>query len=475
MNNNMIKGKDVRDSKVAWSPLSVNPMQSTFITQSEDSYRSNETKSIQQRSMAQSTQDIACAHDELLSKKDVDLFQKLLVDEREVNPERLNLNKKGLQLPQEDRLRLLNYQSNHIKVIEGLQYLRNLVFLDFYNNSLERIGGIENLVNLRVLMLGRNRLTKIESLEKLSKLDVLDLHSNTITKIDNISHLHELRVLNLEDNRLTKVESLPTKSLTELNIKRNQINSITGAQHMHSLRRLVMGCNNVASFECISDLLFVPSLTELSLESNPINSDEFYRAILVNRIRALRILDGKRVTDEERRHAAKIAKREAERRKENDKNIVLSEEKYLKRLTSSYFARKRAILHIQSKWESEQVLSRSMALARVNDAVLESAGMGKPLTSRYLGAGKSRKQPAIVGDEANLNAMLLKSSSTASGFAALSLEDCEEPQKNVKAWKRDPGSKQRVSAKSWVASIVEESQEQKLRNDVFRDVFPNFK
>ncbi|KAI8850254.1 hypothetical protein BC829DRAFT_163956 [Chytridium lagenaria] len=78
------------------------------------------------------------------------------VDDRDVNTERLNLNKKGLQqclqLPAEDKFRLLNYQSNYIKVIEGLQHLKNLVFLDFYNNSLERISGLECLVNLRVLM-----------------------------------------------------------------------------------------------------------------------------------------------------------------------------------------------------------------------------------------------------------------------------------------------------------------------------------
>ncbi|KAI8850253.1 hypothetical protein BC829DRAFT_164138 [Chytridium lagenaria] len=195
------------------------------------------------------------------------------------------------------------------------------------------------------------------------------------------------------------MENLPSKSLTELNLKRNQvfsvvdtpnfmqITAITGAQTLHALRRLVIGCNHVGSFECIADLLFASSLSELSMETNPINSDEFYRAILVNRIKTLRVLDGKRVSDEERRHAAKIAKREAERRKENDKNIVLSEEK------------KKAINQIQSRWESDQAIHRAISVERSKESNPENSAVNKAFASRFPGNGKPKRLSSIIGDE----------------------------------------------------------------------------
>ena len=37
----------------------------------------------------------------------------------------------------EERLRLLNLQSNSIRIIDHLYGLPNLIFLDLYNNSLE--------------------------------------------------------------------------------------------------------------------------------------------------------------------------------------------------------------------------------------------------------------------------------------------------------------------------------------------------
>jgi hypothetical protein len=63
------------------------------------------------------------------------------------------------------------------------------------------------------------------------------------------------------------------------------------------------------------------------MESNEICHDQYYRPILVNRIRSLKLLDGKRVTEEEKRAAARIAKREADRRRENDRVTSQFEER----------------------------------------------------------------------------------------------------------------------------------------------------
>ena len=132
--------------------------------------------------------------------------------ERNVNPERLNLDRRELtQMPLlegEERLRLLNYQHNFIVKIENLLSLPNLIFLDLYNNQIKEINSLHTVQTLRVLMLGKNLIEKIRNLNSLNKLDVLDLHSNKISKIENISHLQELRVLNLANNQISQGENL---------------------------------------------------------------------------------------------------------------------------------------------------------------------------------------------------------------------------------------------------------------------------
>lgn len=123
-------------------------------------------------------------------------------EERLRNPERLNLDRRQLDhcpvLEQEQRLRLLNYQNNNIKLIANLENLPNLIFLDLYNNKIVTLDGpLAHVKGLRVLMAGKNRINKISNLLSLKKLDVLDLHSNEIKLVEGLEGLTDLRVLNL--------------------------------------------------------------------------------------------------------------------------------------------------------------------------------------------------------------------------------------------------------------------------------------
>lgn len=123
-------------------------------------------------------------------------------EERQRNPERLNLDRRQLEvcpiLEMEHRLRLLNFQNNNIRMIQNLENLPNLIFLDLYNNKLMSLEGPVSLVKgLRVLMAGKNRINTISNLSTLRKLDVLDLHSNEIRQIEGLETLTDLRVLNL--------------------------------------------------------------------------------------------------------------------------------------------------------------------------------------------------------------------------------------------------------------------------------------
>jgi hypothetical protein len=83
-------------------------------------------------------------------------------EERAESPEALHLDRKGLkQFPflgsEENCLKLLSLQHNHICRLENLPSLSHLLVLDLYNNRVERITGIQVFHSLRVLLLGKNR------------------------------------------------------------------------------------------------------------------------------------------------------------------------------------------------------------------------------------------------------------------------------------------------------------------------------
>lgn len=230
-------------------------------------------------------------------------------EERARNPERLNLDKRQLEicplLEQEQRLRLLNYQNNNIKVIQNLENLPNLIFLDLYNNKITSLNGSLTLVKgLRVLMAGKNKISSISNLSPLRKLDVLDLHSNDISIIEGLDGLSDLRVLNLAGNKIGVVNNSLSSlaSLTELNLRRNKIEFVTGLNKLPALQRVFLSHNLINSTDDIKCLFDATYLIELCLDGNPLSERDpiHYRQQIVNGIRGLRHLDLKKVTEEER-------------------------------------------------------------------------------------------------------------------------------------------------------------------------------
>ncbi|XP_069136955.1 leucine-rich repeat-containing protein 49-like isoform X3 [Argopecten irradians] len=222
-------------------------------------------------------------------------------DERSSNPDRLNLDRRKLTvcpiLEGEEQLRLLNYQHNMINKIQHLSTLKRLIFLDLYDNQIEEISGLSALKSLRVLMLGKNKIKTIENLETLCKLDVLDLHGNQIAMIENLSHLSELRVLNLAGNQITYVDNLAgLDSLAELNLRRNRIKTVVDVDNLPSLQRLFLSFNDISSFEDIACLGDSNSLSEITLDGNPITQEQYYKQIVLRHMQQLKQLDMKRVT-----------------------------------------------------------------------------------------------------------------------------------------------------------------------------------
>uniref|UniRef100_A0A673MBC6 Leucine rich repeat containing 49 n=1 Tax=Sinocyclocheilus rhinocerous TaxID=307959 RepID=A0A673MBC6_9TELE len=250
-------------------------------------------------------------------------------------PERLDLDRRGMtDVPHLDaagNLRLLNMQHNLISHLQDLLHLQRLVFLDLYDNRVIDMSGVSSLTSLRVLLLGKNRIQRICDVDGLTKLDVLDLHNNQISQIENVSRLSKLRLLNLSGNRITRVENLQgLNCLTELNLRHNSITSVTDVENLPRLQRLFLSANSISRLDALACLWHCRSLSELSVDGNPVALESCYRQTLLRCCSPhLQLLDMKRVTEEERRTASVSARKEDEKKKESHKQTAHKERRRL--------------------------------------------------------------------------------------------------------------------------------------------------
>nr|XP_033469708.1 leucine-rich repeat-containing protein 49 isoform X1 [Epinephelus lanceolatus] len=248
--------------------------------------------------------------------------------------QRIDLDRRCLeecpQLGVMDELQLLNLQHNLITTIQHLSHMQQLVFLNLYDNHIDEMTGIESLCSLRILMLGKNRIRKICCLERVSRLNTLDLHDNQICRIENMSHLSELQVLNLAGNSISRVENLQgLDCLTELNLRHNCISVVTEVDRLPCLQRLFLSCNHITSFDQLACLGESRSLSELTLDGNPVAMETWYKQAVLRCVLHLRQLDMKRITDEDRRMAGVQARKEEEKKKESHKQTIHKEKRRL--------------------------------------------------------------------------------------------------------------------------------------------------
>ncbi|XP_031979243.1 leucine-rich repeat-containing protein 49 isoform X5 [Corvus moneduloides] len=108
------------------------------------------------------------------------------------------------------------------------------------------------------------------------------------------------------------------------------------------LQRLFLSFNNISSFEDILCLADSSSLSDITLDGNPIAQETWYKHTVLHHMMQLRQLDMKRITEEERRMASIAARKEEERKRESHKQTLLKEKK---RLTIGNIAR---------QWEIQQ-------------------------------------------------------------------------------------------------------------------------
>jgi leucine-rich repeat-containing protein 49 len=160
-------------------------------------------------------------------------------------------------------------------------------------NKIKEVSNLQGVAdNLRVLIMSKNQIEGIKyPLDAIKNLDVLDLHENKITKIENISKLQSLRVLNLSNNHIEVLENIAgLKSLVELNLRKNRIHTIGDMTGLNSLQKLYLSHNNIASIDSVkTDVL--PSITDLTLENNPIEKIPKFQAMIKEKFPSVQYLN----------------------------------------------------------------------------------------------------------------------------------------------------------------------------------------
>uniref|UniRef100_A0A3Q3XF82 Leucine rich repeat containing 49 n=1 Tax=Mola mola TaxID=94237 RepID=A0A3Q3XF82_MOLML len=196
---------------------------------------------------------------------------------------------------------------NQITMIWHLSHLQQLVVLNFYDDHISEMTGIEARSSLQILMLGKNSL--IRCLDNLQD--------------SNVSHLSQLKVLNLAGNSISRVENLQgLDCLTEHNLWHNCISVVIEVDLLPCLQRLFLSCNNIISFDQLACLGELCSLSEVTLDGNPIALETWYKQAVLCCVLHLRQLDMKRVTDEDRRMAGVQARKEEEKKRESHKILL---------------------------------------------------------------------------------------------------------------------------------------------------------
>ncbi|AWP01933.1 putative leucine-rich repeat-containing protein 49 [Scophthalmus maximus] len=328
-------------------------------------------------------------------------FTRLPGDSFASNFQRIHLDRRCLeespQLGIMEELQLLNLQHNLITRIQHLSHLQQLVFLNLYDNHISEMTGIDALSSEDP---NAREEPKISCLGSQSKLNILDLHDNQVYRTENVSHLSELRVLKLAGNGISSVEHLHCRDrVTELDLRHSCISSVTEVDRLPCLQRLFLSCSSITSFDQLACPGESHSLSELTLDGNPVALETWYKQAVLRCVLHLRQLDMKRITDEDRRMAGVQARKEEEKKRESHKQTIHKEKRRLAiRNAAQQWEGARACLELPptngAKEEASPENSPAHSPAQTNGLTQEPS----PDEPRLLEAGSSTVQSLSLSE-----------------------------------------------------------------------------
>lgn len=253
----------------------------------------------------------------------------------------------------------LYLNSKNFSRIENLEEYVAVEGIWLQSNFISRIEGLSTLTRLKFLFLQDNSLVRIEGLECLTQLVRLDLSRNKIAKIENIESLGRLKDLNISHNSISSVQDLQglvsvKKSLSFLNLSKNRIGF--DKELLGLLRRL-------------------EQMISLELQGNPVSEQiDCYRKKVVGSLKHIAYLDGRAVSEAEKRFALAFVKGGEELEREEREKYHL--EQFLKKVNDKeqqreYYKKvdermKRTVANMKAECQKEKLklLQRKEELAK---------------------------------------------------------------------------------------------------------------
>ena len=265
------------------------------------------------------------------------------------------------QFEQFPHVRKLILRNNLVDSLTHLKYLRALAYLDASNNKLERaldffppkcklvegendVGLADEVAHERpfadgdmcigsqlvVAVLRENCISNVQDLHWHSKLQELDVSRNRITGFG--TSLHRMRFLtrlNVSSNCLRDLQGVTAAtSLKELVLDCNFLTDLTGIHHLQDLALLSANSNyihsvdelkfcprvqvvslrdnNLRSFEQVKSFSDLEYLAEVNLQGNEVAEARDYRDTLIYLLQDVVLLDGGKVTHEDKVRAQNL-------------------------------------------------------------------------------------------------------------------------------------------------------------------------
>lgn len=222
----------------------------------------------------------------------------------------------------------IDLSQNHLKNLNGISHVENLLYLKVDKNVLESLP-LFSQQHFQILIASHNRIPNLkktgsETLEKidldynlLKDLDGLDkfpnlksatLRHNNIKSTKKCGLMTELRSLNLDYNDITKLPDIENLTVLEdLSLNCNpDLSSVNELTSLENLTNLSLDCTAIEKCKDIELLSQLSTLTSLSLVSTPLSSIENYRQEVLISIPQLKTLDGDEISFEERKEAKRI-------------------------------------------------------------------------------------------------------------------------------------------------------------------------
>lgn len=209
-----------------------------------------------------------------------------------------------------NRIPTLSLAEKGLHELHSLEPFRTCRTLYLFGNHLRSLqGGDLHLLPLTALLLQDNHLTDTAAIRGIRTLTRLDLSRNPLTALEGLAGLPLESLVVTGTFALTgtalSIDSLP-RTLTSLDLSETGTASAAVCAPLTRLDTLILARNHIASMEDIAPALDCPRLAVLDLTGCPCTADRKWRERVVVAGPALRTIDGKDVTRNERMYLARF-------------------------------------------------------------------------------------------------------------------------------------------------------------------------